>query len=29
MIKFTAEISYTEIAFLVTVVYKGARFETN
>jgi len=27
-IKFTAEISYTEIAFLHTVVYKGARFET-
>ena len=27
-IKFTAEISYTEIAFLGTVAYKGARFET-
>ena len=25
--KFTAEISYTEIAFLDKVVYKGARFE--
>ena len=27
-ITFTAEISYTEIAFLDTVVYKGVRFET-
>ena len=27
-IKFTAEISDTEIAFLDTVVYKGVRFET-
>ena len=27
-IKFTAEISYTEIAFLDLVVYKGPRFET-
>ena len=28
MIKFTVEISNTEIAFLDTVVYKGARFDT-